>query len=259
MTEIFDAHLHYGSEPLWSNLDREAGQAHEAGVRWAVNAPVDFASSVRALEINDRHPWILPSLGTHPLFLGEGPLGLERFDELAAGGDFVAVGEVGLDFWEGREGEERQREALQGFALIAKKYGLPLVLHARKSFYELLSELKRVGYDGGGIIHGFSGSADMARAALDAGLSISVGATLSNPKKSALREVVAGLPKERVLVETDAPDLPPWPRTGDDHRPCELAQVVESLASVWSLSVARTARITMDNALALFGVSGDCD
>jgi TatD DNase family protein len=252
---MFDGHLHFGSEPLYSQIATEAECAWKVGVRWAVNAPVDLESSRRALKINSNYPWILPCLGVHPQFLGAGPVPVDEFETLASGGGFVAVGEVGLDFWEGRTDEHRQREALHHFALIAKKHSLPLVIHARKALYEVLSELRRAEFAGGGLIHGFSGSYEMACAALDEGFCLGASTLLGRENKGGLREVFARVPRERVLVETDAPDMPPWPRRGSDHRPCELPGVVAGLARVWGAGVEETARITTENGLRLFGVS----
>jgi TatD DNase family protein len=254
---MFDTHAHFDIEPFFDDLDEIARQTLEAGVRGAVNPAIHLASSRRALEVHARHPWVLPCLGIHPLYLGDAPHPpVEEIETLAEDARFAAVGEVGLDFWHGRDDEQRQREHLSVLAAVATRRGLPLLLHSRKSLYETLAAVRAAGFHGEGIVHAFSGSYEMAQKALDAGFYLSACANITYPRKARLREVFACAPRDRVVVETDAPDIPPWERRGQVHRPWDLPRVVSALAEVWKESPERAAEITEENARRLFGIKG---
>lgn len=251
---MFDSHLHLDAAAFFDRLDETAQAAWSAGVRGAVNPAVDLPSSCRTLAIHRRHPWVLPALGLHPLYLDpwdEPPLA--ELEALAEGGGYVAVGEVGLDFWRGRADEGRQRAFLSAQARLAQRLGLPILLHVRKAFYEAFAVLREAGFDRGGVAHAFSGSRDMARLALDRGFHLSACAVLTYPNAGAVREVFRWAPRERILVETDAPDIPPWPRKGQVHRPEDLPVTVAALAEALGVSTEEAAELTDENARRLFG------
>jgi TatD DNase family protein len=159
---------------------------------------------------------------------------------------------VGLDFTAGRRDESRQREFLGSQARLAGRLGLPLLLHTRRAFYETFAVLRDAGFDGGGVAHAFSGSRDMARLALDRGFHLSACAVLTRPSAHGIREVFRWAPRDRILVETDAPDIPPWPRRGEVHRPADLPLTVAALAEALGAPFEEVAELTEANARALF-------
>ena len=253
---MFDSHVHFDAYPTALGPSGAPARALAAGVRGALNPATDLASSHRALEIHRLHPWVLPCCGIHPLFLGElAEPPTAALEALAESGDYAAVGEVGLDFWQGREDEERQRAFFEAQVRIAARAGLPLVLHLRKAFYEGFAALRETGFAGPAVCHGFTGSRDMARLALDRGGYLGAGAALLRPGAERLREVFAWAPRDRVLVETDAPAPAGHPAQG--REPWELPAVVAALAEVWVVSRQEAADITRENAEQLFpGRSG---
>ena len=250
---MFDTHVHLDAEPFFPDLDKVVARTRAVGVAGAVNPAIDLETSRRALEIHRRHPWVLPCLGFHPLYLdGDAESAVAELESLARDDAYVAVGEVGLDFWHGRGDEERQRAFLEGQARLAQRLGLPLALHVRKGFYEAFSVLRDAGFMGSGVCHAFTGSRDMARLALDRGFHLSAGATLTYPGRERLREVFRWAARDRLLVETDAPDIPPWHRKGEIHRPWDLPVTVAALAEVLRLCPEETAQLTEENARRLF-------
>lgn len=251
---MFDSHVHFDAEPFSRDLAGTAARTRAAGVAAAVNPAIDLASSGRTKEIHEAHPWILPAAGFHPLYLdpwGEPPEA--ELDSLLRDGNYAAVGEAGLDFWHGRGDEERQRAFLEVQGRLAQRFGLPLLLHVRKGFYEAFAVLRRAGFVGGGVCHAFSGTRDMARLALDRGFYLSACATLTYPERSRLREVFRWAPRDRLLVETDAPDIPPLARRGLVHRPWDLPVTVAALAEALGVPPGEAAEITQENAWRLFG------
>ena len=246
---MFDSHVHFDAGEFAGDLDASAAAAREAGVRGALNPAVDLESSARVLGIHRRHPWILPAFGFHPLYLdpwAAPPVG--ELERLAAAGPWAAVGEAGLDFWNGRGDEERQRAFLEVQARLARRLGLPLILHVRKAFYEAFAVLREAGFDGPGVCHAFSGSREMARLALDRGFYLSACANLTYPVKGRLREVFRWAPRESLLVETDAPDIPPWTRKGSVHHPKDLPVTVAALAETLGIAPQDVAELTEANA-----------
>jgi TatD DNase family protein len=248
---LFDTHLHLDYGPFFADLTAVTGRMKAAGVTGAVNASINEDSSRRGLLIHAGHPFVLPAVGIHPMFVKS----REEFKSLAAlarAGGFFAVGEAGLDFWNGRETEELQRECFHFQAALAKELGLPLLLHIRKGFYEALSLMKEAGYHAPAVHHNFTGSLDMAKKALDANLYLSFGATITYPRKENLRGVVKFIPRERILVETDAPDLPPWSKKGELHDPSDLPVTVRALAGLLGAREEEVAETTARNARRLF-------
>lgn len=255
---MFDSHVHLDAAPFAAELGAVAAAARRAGVRGAVNPGVDLASSRAALGLHRRFPWVLPALGFHPLYLASrAECAVAQLAQLAGAGSFVAVGEVGLDFSAGRADEPRQREFLKGQARLAQGLGLPILLHVRRGFYDAFAVLREAGFDRGGVVHAFSGSRDMARLALDRGFHLSACAVLTRPSAQGIREVFRWAPRERLLVETDAPDLSPWSRRGEVHRPEDLPLTVAALAEALGAPAGEVAELTEANARALFRPSGE--
>ncbi len=253
---MFDTHVHFDVAGAWGGRD-VFGEARAAGVTGAVNPAVDLATSRRALALHRRYPWVWPALGFHPEHLGnlaEPPVA--ELAALAAEGGFVAVGEVGLDFWHGRADEERQRRFLAAQGALAQRLRLPLLLHARKGLYDAFAVLREAGFEGRGVCHAFSGSRDMARLALDRGWCLSACAVLTYPNRGRVREVFRWAPRDRIVVETDAPDLPPWGRRGEAHQPRDLPVTVAALADTLGMAPEGAAELTERNARELFGRTG---
>ncbi|TAL16243.1 TatD family deoxyribonuclease [bacterium] len=247
----FDTHLHLDYEPFFRELPTVVERMKAAGISGAVNAAINVDSSKKALSIHKKYPFVLPAAGLHPLYL-KGREPLAELSALLRAGGFRAVGETGLDFWNGRENEELQRECFHFQVLLAKELRLPLLLHIRKGFYETLSVMREAGYRGPAVYHNFTGSLDMAKKALDANLYLSIGATVTYPRKENLRRVVKFIPADRLLVETDAPDLPPWSKKGELHDPADLPETVRALAEALGVSGEELAETTSSNARRLF-------
>lgn len=254
---MFDSHVHLDYDPFYENLEETLLRMRAASITGALIPAIDLASSVRALEIAGRNKWVRAALGVHPLYLrGFAAFPEEELRGLAKGGGFSAVGETGLDFWEGRGEEEKQREFFLGQVAIAKEFSLPLLLHSRKSLYETLKAMRGAGFDGPAVVHAFSGGWHEAKAALDKGCHLSACANITRPNKSDLRETLKKVPAERLLIETDAPDMPPWEKRGQLHQPWDLPLTLAALAQIRGETPEETAAYTTRNAEKLFPAGG---
>ncbi len=195
-------------------------------------------------------PGALVAPGLHPLAAdqwdGEVETELDRFlDDPKT----VAVGEIGLDGLLDFPPPGLQEEALRGQLRLAVSRGRPVVIHCRKAMGRLLAILKEEGAQQvGGIAHAFSGSPETALELVRLGFAIGFGGTLTYPGAKRASEVLAKLPEDWVVLETDAPDMAPWPHRGKPNRPAYLALVAERVAALRGWTLEETARITSANA-----------
>lgn len=165
---------------------------------------------------------------------------------------FIAVGEIGLDFYWDRSFADQQLQALRIQFEWAKMLNLPVAIHTREAFPEMLSEIEKA-QNGKlkGVLHCFTGTLDEAKKAIDLGFYLGIGGVLTY-KKSMLPDVVKQLPTERLILETDAPFLPPVPYRGKRNESAYLFETAVKLAETLNLSLETVAEITTNNAIELF-------
>lgn len=247
--QIFDTHCHLGLDPDIDPGD-EHRRAQAASVTHLMVVGIDARTSQRASELG-----ILP--GVH-WSAGLHPNDATRLDEdwpaitaLARRPDCRAIGETGMDCYRDRCPLPRQEESLRRHLALARALDLPVILHCRDAFAPLFDVL-RAEPAVRGVMHCFSGGIDEARIALDLGLLLSFAGPLTYPKNDALRAVAAFAPTTSLLVETDAPFLPPQGRRGQRNEPAFVTMTLAALAEVRGWSVAQAAEITFGNAIGLF-------
>jgi TatD DNase family protein len=259
-----DTHCHLDAAEF--DADREAviARARAAGVTQMVIPAVEAGNfeAVRGLAAEHGFSY---ALGIHPLYVmraAEGDLAVLAEALATHGADprLVAVGEIGLDFFvPGLDAEVQQRFYVEQLKL-AKQAGLPIILHVRRSADQLLAGLRRVGFTQGGIAHAFNGSEQQAQAFVELGFKLGFGGTLSFERSLQIRRLAAGLPETALVLETDAPDIPPhWLYKTAEQRaagetarnePAELPRIAGHLAALRGWTPAQTAAITRANARA---------
>jgi TatD DNase family protein len=176
----------------------------------------------------------------------------------AANRRIVAVGEIGLDFWDGRCDCRRQLAALQAQLELAAELGLPVVLHNRKGWPDFFGLIRDLGIKTlAGMVHAFNGGPRIARQLLDLGLMFSFGGPITYAKARWLRETVAEIPLDRLLTETDTPDLPAAAARHRGSRPWDLEEVVAAMAELKGLPPAELATIVATNFRRLFPAAAD--
>ncbi|WP_119153111.1 TatD family hydrolase [Caldimonas tepidiphila] len=204
------------------------------------------------------------ALGTHPLYVvqaGEDAAARLALELDAAHEDerLVAVGEIGLDFFVSGLDRERQQALLVEQLKLARAHDLPVLLHVRRSVDAVLAALRRVRVPGG-IAHAFNGSMQQARAFIELGFKLGLGGAMTFERALQIRRLAADLPAEAIVLETDAPDIPPqWLyRTageraagqGSRNEPSELPRIAQTLAALRGWTLPETAERTADNARA---------
>ena len=259
-----DSHCHLDAPEFDVDRDAVVARARAAGVRRLVLPAVEAAHFDTVRTLAARHDAAY-ALGLHPLYVGRADAAdLARLRaalaEHAADPRLVAVGEIGLDhFVEGLDRERQQHFYVEQLK-IARDAGLPVILHVRRSADALLAGLNRVDV-AGGIAHAFNGSAEQARRFVERGFRLGFGGAMTFERALQVRTLARELPAGALVLETDAPDIPPFwlYRTaaaraeGGGHRrnePAELPRIAQTLASLRGWSLDETAAVTSANVLA---------
>jgi TatD DNase family protein len=256
-----DTHCHWDAPEFAADRDAVRERALAAGVAQFVVPAVqaaDFASTQQLCRAAGQ-PY---ALGIHPLYTPQArEEDLATLDEMlaAAASDplLVAVGEIGLDFFVPGLDAERQQFFYTAQLKLAARHGLPVILHVRRSSDQLLAGLRRQPVRGG-IAHAFNGSRQQADAFVDLGFALGFGGALTFGRALQIRRLAAELPAEALVLETDAPDIPPqWLYLTAEQRaagarsrnePAELPRIAETLAALRGWSLAETAATTSANA-----------
>ncbi len=250
---LTDTHCHLYLDKFDEDLGQVLDRAYEAGIREIYLPAIDWSSLEQMDKLSHPHIRFHKMAGVHPCEVEKNwPVDADRLAELLSGEEYIAVGETGLDYYWSRDHIDRQKESLSIHCGLAKKLEKPIVLHNRNSTADLL-DLIESEQDGAlrGVWHCFSGTLEEANRALDLGLYLGIGGILTF-KNSKLDQVVAQLPKERLILETDAPFLAPDPKRGKRNEPAYMLYTARKLAEVMGESLEETARITTRNATELF-------
>jgi TatD DNase family protein len=261
MSNFIDSHCHLPDEAYADDLPEVLQRACEAGVIGMLavgTSPSDWQSY---LDLVAHGPQLRVALGFHPNSAKEyTPKTFERLRSLidANRETVVALGEIGLDFYRDWATPEEQRPLLQVQLDLAAELDLPVVLHCRAAEKELIETLRRRNTEGKitvrGVWHSFTGQVEEARAAVELGLHVAFNGILTYPKAQNVRDAARMVPDDRLLLETDAPYLPPEPRRGKRNEPAYMLRTAERLAVERGTSLEEIARLTTENARRLFRV-----
>lgn len=258
---LFDTHCHLQDRKFRDEAESVVRRAVEAGVDTMLVCAYDDESIDQALVLAERHPAVFAAAGVHPHDAASlDDALLSRVAAAVHHPRCVAVGEIGLDFYRDLSPRDVQREALDRQLAIAREAGLPVSVHTRSAEEAALEPLvshahtlaaEKPGIHPG-VMHCFAGSRELAEAYIDAGYCISIPCTITYPNNTGLREVVAALPMESLVVETDAPYLPPQSHRGERNEPAYITAAVHAIAEVKGVSFDEVARITSANARRVF-------
>lgn len=251
---LIDSHCHpYMAE---FDLDRAAmfERARQAGVSSLVAVGYDLASSRQAVALAEGEAGLYACVAIHPHHATDvTPQALEELAALARHPRVVAIGETGLDFYRDRAPRPAQESAFRAQLGLAQRLALPVVIHDRDAHDEVM---RLLGEQEGGlpavVLHCFSGDRAMAEAAWRRGYYTSLAGPLTYRNAAGLREIAAAAPRDRILIETDAPYLPPEPFRGRRNEPAYVARVAEALGALWGTDGPAAARLTAENARRAF-------
>ena len=252
---LTDSHCHLDFPDFNGELPAIIARARAAGVHRMVTICTRLKNEPAVRAIAEAHEGVYYAAGIHPMSAAEEPLvTVDQLVALSRHPKFVGIGETGLDYHYTAETKAIQIESLRLHIEAARQTGLPLIIHARAAdddMARILTEEYRAGAYGC-VMHCFSSSAELARAALDLGFYLSMSGIAAFPKSQALRDIFAAAPLDRILLETDAPYLAPPPHRGKRNEPAYTAFTAQVGADLFGLSPARFAAATEANFDRLF-------
>lgn len=259
-TILIDTHAHLDHERFKDDVDQVIERAKLAQVQSIITVGADLASSRQAVEFARRYPDVIATVGVHPHDADSvSDSVLNEIAILAQDEGVVAIGEIGLDYHYDFSPRDVQRRVFAIQISLARELELPIVVHVREAYQDVMSILKSEhAEDVGGIVHCFSGDREVAKDCLDMGFYISVGGILTFANSQELREIIRGLPMDRILLETDAPYLTPVPYRGKRNEPAYVVHVAEALANLKGITFDEVAETTTLNACKLFGLRKGC-
>ncbi len=249
---LIDSHAHLDSSQFDADREHVVRRALEANVK-IISIATDITSSLKTLEIARKYE-LRCTVGIHPhqaeQFSEEETL--EQLRKLCAEPEVVAIGEIGLDYFKEYAPRESQLKALRAQLALAHELGKPVVIHLRDATEDLLQILKE--HRGvRGVIHSFTEDWGLAQELLALGFSLSVNGIVTFERSQTLRDAVAQIPLERLLVETDCPYLAPVPLRGKRNEPSLVRYVAQAVAHIKRVSFDAVAQATTRNTRELFG------
>lgn len=257
--ELVDSHCHLDVAEFDADRGDVLARARAAGVTRQVVPAIGAAGFARLRDLCRAESGLYPAYGLHPMYLAQHRP--EHLDELAAWIERerpVAVGECGLDFYIEGFDAETQRGYFRRQLELAREFGLPVVLHARRAVDEVIATLRSVGTLSG-VVHSFSGSMEQAHQLWTMGFCIGLGGPITYPRAQRLRGLVAAMPLEFLLLETDSPDQPLLGHQGRRNEPSLLTEVCACAAALRQVDSEEIAAATTRNAERLFSIERSSD
>ncbi|QVW24148.1 TatD family hydrolase [Pseudomonas hormoni] len=255
--ELIDSHTHLDFPDFDEDRQALLAQSRALGVRRMVVLGVYQANWQRVWDLVLSDPDLHAAFGLHPVYLDE-----HRPEDLKALGDWLtrlaghqqlcAVGEIGLDYFIETLDRERQQTLFDAQLQLAADFNLPALIHVRRSHAAVIATLKRFKLKRAGIIHAFAGSKEEAREYIRLGFKLGLGGAATWPQALRMHRVLAELPLESVVLETDSPDMAPAMFPGQRNSPAHLPAICEALAGIMAVSPGQLATASTTNACELF-------
>lgn len=270
--KIVDTHTHLDGEEFDEDRSEVILRAKEAGVGMVFLPAIDVKTSETVLKLSHEYPgYAYPMVGLHPeevkadwkeqlkkieAILDEHLTAVDGLNGIKYKSDYIAIGEIGLDFYWSREFEKEQLEAFEKQVEWSCETGLPLMIHCRKAQNEMLHILRKWKDKlPGGVFHCFTGNQQEAKELLEYDNFVLGIGGVSTFKSSHLREdLPAAVPLERIVLETDSPYMAPVPYRGKRNESAFVVQVMKTLATAYGVSEEEVAKVTNQNVERVFGV-----
>jgi len=257
---LVDTHAHLDMSVFDKDRAETITRALDVGVGNIITVGTDLESSKKAVVLSENHPGIYAAVGVHPQDVTAiDKADIAKLGKIAKHPGVVAIGETGLDFYRDYSPRITQIQVLEWQLALSAELELPIVIHCRQSEEVMLDMLHSCISDYGdtsrqyrGVIHCFSSNGNTAKEFLDMGFYLSLGAYVGYPSSASTHDIIRNIPKDRLLVETDCPFLPPQSHRGKRNETSYLPFTVKALATIREESYDEIARVTTQNAQRLF-------
>jgi len=253
---LTDTHAHLNSESFDGDRQEVIQRALATGVTRIVNVGFNRETIPSSMELAESYDFIYTAVGWHPTDAKDmTPEDLEWIGRLCSHEKVVAIGEIGLDYHWDTSPKDVQARVFREQIRLARKLGKPIVIHNREAHQDILSILREEkAAEVGGIMHCFSGSWETARQCLDMNFYISFGGPITFKNAKQPKEVLAKVPLDRLLIETDAPYLTPHPYRGKRNETSYVRLIAQAAAEIKGISFEELAEMTTANAIRLLGL-----
>lgn len=256
---IFDTHAHYDDKAFDEDREQLLESLKGQGIEAVVNIGASIRTTKNTLELMEKYPFVYGAVGVHPSDTGDlDETQMDWLREVCRGPKVVAVGEIGLDYYWDEPDRAVQKHWFIRQLKLAREVKLPVVIHSRDAAMDTLDIMKEQRAEEiGGVIHCFSYGVEMAREYLNMGFYLGIGGVLTFQNAKKLKEVVAYMPMERIVLETDCPYLSPAPNRGKRNSSLNLSYVAEAISGIKEITPQEVIAITNRNAKKMYGLSQD--
>lgn len=247
---LLDTHAHIDAEAFDNDREEVIQRAREVGIGKIVNVGFNREMIESTLKLIEKHSTIYGAVGWHPVdAVDMTAADLKWIESLCSHKKIVAIGETGLDYHWDRSPREIQQKVFREQIALAKKVSLPLIIHNREAHQDVVDILKEEqASQVGGIMHCYSGSWEIAKECLDMNFYISFGGPITFKNAKQPKEVLAKVPLNRLLIETDSPYLAPHPYRGKRNEPSYIQKIAAAAAEIKNISYDELIDITSENA-----------
>ncbi|MCL5674325.1 MAG: TatD family hydrolase [Candidatus Omnitrophica bacterium] len=250
---LIDTHCHLDFPDFEKDRQETIERAQKENIRYIINIGTSVSSSVKSIEISQKHDFIFATAGIHPTDVENISINdIEKIDEIAKNPKIAGIGEVGLDFHYSRKFEKKQREFFTYQIELAEKHKLPLVIHQREAEQEIKEILENRKLPEKIVFHCFSGDEEMLGWCMKKGFYISFTGIVTFPKASNVHNLVKIAPLDRIFIETDAPFLAPVPFRGKRNEPSYVRFILEKIAQIKQMDKEKIEDIIFRNSLTFF-------
>jgi len=254
--KLIDSHCHLDRLDLseyGGKLDAALDAARQRDVGTMLCIGVSLNNADEVIRIANQYDDIYASVGIHPMDVGESVVSIDQLNDLLSRPKVVAVGETGLDYYYAHQSKDLQLESFKLHLKLSSRATKPIIVHTRDARDDTLSCIKHCGDSSvGGVLHCFTESWEMAKAAIDENYYISFSGIVTFKNASELREVVKKTPIDRLLIETDSPYLAPVPYRGKKNEPKYVVEVAQCVADIKGIPLEELAERTAENFKTLF-------
>lgn len=251
---IFESHAHYDDEAFHEDRDELLNSLAGHGIGMVINVGASLAGCRATLELTEKYPFIYGTMGVHPSETQElSEEGIAWLREQCFRDKVVAVGEIGLDYYWKEPEPDLQKKWFERQLGLAREVRMPVIIHSRDAAKDTLDMMQALhAEEMGGVVHCYSYSKELAREYLNMDFYFGIGGVITFKNAKKLKEAVAYIPLERILLETDSPYLSPEPNRGKRNSSLNLPYIAEAVAELKGTCSEEVIEVTRQNAERLF-------
>lgn len=248
---FIDSHAHLLNE-FYDNVDDVIENAIKNGIKKIINCADNIETSKEVLELAEKYKNIYPAIGIHPENAKEDINKLDILELLIKKNKAIAIGEIGLDYYYGKETKNEQLEVFNKQLKLAEKYNMPVIIHSREATKDTLDTLKK--YKVKGIMHCFSGSIETAKEYIKMGYKLGINGIVTFKNSKNIKEVVKTIGIKHFVLETDCPFLTPEPFRKYKNEPKYILEIAKYLSIFLDIDLKQIKKITTKNVTSIFDI-----